>query len=211
MEVGFKLQEHSVDESPLVGVAGQWRVYLPAQTHFVMTPAPWKDDDPIFAVEFKEKSKSTGTKFNTAWAAQCVDYANSMWDAPMSQRLRVSTCPGVTEVFEGQRELAMDNPAHYMSRLLWQLGRTQRADPKLSGLDGPTAPALGLHLSSIHHGPLAISMASRLSRPLHCWRAAMIEAGPRAKCRTISPKPRQFRPNRDNFSQTATILPNRVP
>jgi hypothetical protein len=106
-------------------------------------PAPWKDDDPIFAVEFKEKSKSTGTKFNTAWAAQCVDYANSMWDAPMSQRLRVFTCPGVTEVFEGQRELAMNNPAHYMSRLLWQLGVGELA--KLEG-EGWTLLAQGYHV-----------------------------------------------------------------
>ncbi|MGH3552031.1 MAG: hypothetical protein ACRDT5_05420, partial [Mycobacterium sp.] len=61
-------------------------------------PSPWKDVEPIFAVEFKARSKSTGTKFDTGWAAQSVDYANSMWDAPMSHRLRVFTCPGFIDV-----------------------------------------------------------------------------------------------------------------
>ena len=102
-------------------------------------PTPWKDDQPIFAVEFKERSKSTGTKFDTAWAAQSVDYANSMWDAPMSHRLRVFTCPGfmhVTQVYGETTE-------RYVSRLLWQLGVGELA--MLEG-EGWTLLAQGNHI-----------------------------------------------------------------
>ena len=102
-------------------------------------PTPWKDDEPIFAVEFKERSKSTGTKFDTGWAAQSVDYANSMWDAPMSHRLRVFTCPGFAHVSEVYGETT----ERYVSRLLWQLGVGELA--KLER-EGWTLLAQGYHV-----------------------------------------------------------------
>ncbi|WP_139335055.1 hypothetical protein [Mycobacterium sp. GA-1841] len=97
-------------------------------------PQLWKDERPVFAVEFKMPMLfHTGdgwqsAKDFTAWAAQSVDYANSLWRGPFGdQRLRIFTCPSVTAPFEevgpsNPESLTLTDPAFYMSRLLWQLG-----------------------------------------------------------------------------------------
>lgn len=104
----------------------------------------WKDEHPVFAVEFKmpmlfHTGKGWGdTKDFTAWAAQSVDYTNSLWRSSFGeQRLRVFTCPSVTAPFENgpnnPNESTLSNPAFYMSRLLWQLGVGELAKLERNG------------------------------------------------------------------------------
>lgn len=114
-------------------------------------PQAWKDKSPVFAVEFKPPTLfHTGqgwgdTKDFTAWAAQSVDYANSLWhSASGEQRLRVFACPSATAPFEdGLRTSGLSDPAFYMSRLLWQLGVGELA--KLER-DGWTLLGQGTHV-----------------------------------------------------------------
>jgi hypothetical protein len=117
-------------------------------------PEMWKDEDPVFAVEFKmpflfhTSDEWDSTRAFTAWAAQSVDYANSLWDGPPQQRLRVFTCPSATAPFEGigpanPDQPVLSDPAFHMPRLLWQLGVGELA--KLEG-DGWTLIGSGNHV-----------------------------------------------------------------
>ena len=113
-----------------------------------------KDELPVFAVEFKlplafHTSEGWGsTKDFTSWAAQAVDYANSTWDGPPKQRLRVFTCPSVTAPFErigpgDPTQPTLTDPAFFVPRFLWQLGVGELA--KLEG-DGWTLLGQGNHV-----------------------------------------------------------------
>jgi len=118
-------------------------------------PDQWKDEHPVFAVEFKmplafhtDHDRWGATKDFTAWAAQAVDYANSLWEGSSPQRLRIFACPSVTAPFEAIGPSDIDSPtlttpSFYMSRLLWQLGVGELA--KLVG-DGWTLLGQGDHV-----------------------------------------------------------------
>jgi hypothetical protein len=88
-------------------------------------PQPWKDEKPVFAVEFKKPGLfHTGqgwgsTREFTAWAAQAVDYANCVWN---NRRLRVFTCPSVTEPFAQTDGGGITDSGFFIPRFLWQLG-----------------------------------------------------------------------------------------
>lgn len=97
-------------------------------------PQLWKAELPVFAVEFKMPMLfRTGagwqsTKDFTAWAAQSVDYANSLWRGPFrDQRLRIFTRPSVTSPFKevgpsNPESPTFTDPAFDMTQLVWQLG-----------------------------------------------------------------------------------------
>ncbi len=118
-------------------------------------PSRWHDANPVFALEFKmplafhvSRDRWGATKDFTSWAAQAVDYANSTWEGPPPQRLRIFTCPSVTAPFEevgpsNVESPTLTNPSFYMSRLLWQLGVGELAKLKR---DGWTLLAQGNHV-----------------------------------------------------------------
>lgn len=84
--------------------------------------AEWRDEKPVFAVEFKLPSK-VGGGHDCRWAAQCVDYAQSYVVGHPDRQLKVFACPG----FKFWDHLGKANATQWhdgdaIRHLLWQLG-----------------------------------------------------------------------------------------
>ncbi|MFI7448137.1 hypothetical protein ACIBQX_11620 [Nonomuraea sp. NPDC049714] len=73
----------------------------------------WKDDEPVFGLEFKVPDLATTRDF-TAWMAQAVDYTHVYWRG--YGRLKVFMCPSP---FMGLHDMEMPG---LVCRLLGQLG-----------------------------------------------------------------------------------------
>ncbi|MEV4604903.1 hypothetical protein AB0K15_47115 [Amycolatopsis sp. NPDC049253] len=82
-------------------------------------PSTWKDEHPVFGIEFKAIELMTFDAVNfTRWAAQAVDYTHVDWNG--YGHLRVFTCPSPVKDY---REAGEGTDAAYLvTRLLWQLG-----------------------------------------------------------------------------------------
>ena len=103
-------------------------------------PGGWKDEHPVFGIEFKAVELMTFDTTNfTRWAAQAVDYTHVEWEG--YGRLRVFTCPSPVKDFR-TAEPGID-AAYLVSRLLWQLGVGELAT--LHG-EGWSLLAQGQHL-----------------------------------------------------------------
>lgn len=83
----------------------------------VMKPrdaSAWKDDAPVFGVEFKLTTAGSDTREFTSWVAQAVDYTHVYWQG--YGRLKIFTCPSPFVA------LAERDGGDLMARMLGQLG-----------------------------------------------------------------------------------------